>query len=153
MLRRTEKLLKSKNVETTRALEKYSRAKHKKVHSNPKAITNPSIDDPVVGSPEVEAKVTSQPLQLQVHKEVSKVKRLTRSSTKKETSSKGKDIVTIDLDLVETKSNPEQSPSSPMTDNTPDPQRLLESIGTQPGTLTLTKGSPITRKDPAMPKW
>lgn len=63
-----------------------------------KSITNPNIDDPVVGSPKVEAEVTSQPLQLQVHKEVPKVKRVTHSSAKKETPRKGKDTMIFDLD-------------------------------------------------------
>ena len=60
MLRRTKKWLKSKNVEsaTPRALEKYSRAKHKKVHAKPKAITNLNIGDIVAGYPKVEAEVT-----------------------------------------------------------------------------------------------
>ena len=88
MLRRTQKWLKSKNVESTtpRVLEKYSRAKHKKVHAKSKAITNLNIGDPIVGSLEVEAEVTLQPLQ--VHKEVLKVRRVTHSRTKKATPRK-----------------------------------------------------------------
>ena len=56
VLKRTKNWLKSNTIKsaTLGAPEKYSRAKHKKTHPKPKVITNPSINDPVVGSPKVE---------------------------------------------------------------------------------------------------
>ncbi len=105
--RELEKWLKSNNIESTtpKAPKKYSRAKYKKAQPKPKAISNLDIVDPIASSPkaksEVEVEVTSKSLQLQVPKEVPKFRRLTHSSTKKETPSKGKRTIAVDLDTTE----------------------------------------------------
>ena len=69
------------------------------------------VVEPIVGSPKAEAKVkvevTPKPLQLQVLEEILKFKRVTCSSTKKETPSKEKGIITIDLDPTKMKMSSE----------------------------------------------
>ncbi len=59
VLKRIEKWLKSKNVESTtlKVLEKYLRAKLKKTQPKPKAISNLDVANSIVGSPKAKAKV------------------------------------------------------------------------------------------------
>ena len=77
-----------------------------------------------MGSFEVEVEVTLQPLQLQVHEEVPKVRRITHSSTRKEVSSKSKDKITVDLDLEEAKFSSKQ----PTVDNVLNPKSHLRML-------------------------
>ena len=74
---------------------------------------------------------------------------MTHSSTRKTLSNKRKDIVTIDLDLIEAKFDYEQ----PMVDNVLEPQKSPENTDNQEGNLALTNFSPSASKEPVTPKW
>ena len=120
---------------------KISKSKGKKIS---KRKTNEAFPNPTAGQVEVEVKATSVSLQLQVQKEIPKLRRITRSSTRKASVIKSKVPETVDL---------ETTGHSPMVDNTPNAQNLPATTGSLEYSLALVKSSYATGKDQSTPKW
>ncbi len=78
---------------------------------------------------EVKVEVIPKSLQLQVQEEVPKFRRIARSNTKKVESSKEKRRVTVNLDPTKAEASLKQSPTSIMANNTLDPQKSPDNIG------------------------